>query len=382
MDGAMNSLGAPGRLGKRNRHFTPTVLFIRNTLTTNFEERASGYYVFGYDYLDDSAEGINFTPNRQIASGVAFGALPTGVKAAHPWQTLLFCPNPPSRSTTSLKVPTTTDHAGFGSPHDNLYLDFFWMPVVEPYAISEPFSTAGKVNMNYDIMPFRYIKRRTAVCAVLKNARVTALPPDFAKDQTTGNSDNYKGLNHCKYDFRYGVNLDTKTGSLTGFEQRFNPNPASGSTTGDVFRSAAEICDLYLVPATLAGATYHPNVPALPTYATISAWWNRMTLTGDNARENPYNDIYPRLTTKSNVYQVHYRVQLLRKARSTDPAVWDEDRDQTAGEQRGSVIFERYLDPGDRNMPDLASSTQFADPAYNVDRYYRHRVIERKQFAP
>ncbi len=36
-------------------------------------------------------------------------------------------------------------------------MDLFNMPTVEPYAISEPFSTAGKVNMNYQILPYTYI---------------------------------------------------------------------------------------------------------------------------------------------------------------------------------------------------------------------------------
>ena len=31
------------------------------------------------------------------------------------------------------------------------------MPVLEPYAISEPLSTAGKVNLNYPIAPFGYV---------------------------------------------------------------------------------------------------------------------------------------------------------------------------------------------------------------------------------
>ncbi len=33
------------------------------------------------------------------------------------------------------------------------------MPVVEPYPISEPLSTAGRINMNYQIVPFTYINR-------------------------------------------------------------------------------------------------------------------------------------------------------------------------------------------------------------------------------
>ncbi len=36
---------------------------------------------------------------------------------------------------------------------DYLLLDLFSMPVVEPYPISEPLSTAGRINMNYQIVP-------------------------------------------------------------------------------------------------------------------------------------------------------------------------------------------------------------------------------------
>lgn len=346
--------------------------FLRYPILASFKYNGGGYYSYGYDNSDDT--GTNFTPNRQIASPVMLGALPTGVKAARPWQTLLFSPNPASRQTSATANPTVQDHFGFGSPKDHLYLDWFWMPVAEPGAISEPFSTGGKINMNTEIYPFRYIKRRTGLHAVLKNTRITALPPDLAADKTLGNSDNYKGLNKSPYDFRYDINLDATTGTLRGFEMRFQ--------AGDVFRSASEVCDIFLVPSALKGAAYHPNAPAVPTYASSVLWWRKMTLTGDNARESPYNDIYPRLTTKSNVFQVHYKVQLLRKARSTDPAVWDEEKDQVAAEQRGSSIFERYIDPGDRNMPDMASASEFANPNYSLDRYYRLRVIQNRKFAP
>ena len=37
-------------------------------------------------------------------------------------------------------------------------------------------------------------------------------------------------------------------------------------------------------------------------------------LTGDNSRERIYATIYPRLTTKSNTYTVHMRVQNSRKS--------------------------------------------------------------------
>lgn len=368
---ALNSDGRPGDWETGMGIFGDGP-FLRFPILASFKYNGGGFYSYGYD--NSESVGTNFTPNRQVSSPVQFGALPTGVKAVKPWQTLLFCAVPASRQTAATAEPTAADHPGFGSPRDHLYLDWFWMPVAEPGGMSEPFSTGGKINMNTEIYPFRYIKRRTGLHAVLKNTRITAIPPDLAADRTVGNSDNYKGLNKCAYDFRYDINLDARTGTLRGFEQRFQ--------SGDVFRSASEICDISLVPAALRGASYHPNAPALPTYASSVLWWRRMSLTGDNARENPYNDIYPRLTTKSNVFQVHYRVQLLRKARSTDPAVWDEEKDQVAGEQRGSSIFERYIDPGDRNMPDMANAVEFANPSYSLDRYYRHRVVQTRRFAP
>ena len=46
-------------------------------------------------------------------------------------------------------------------------MDLFWMPEVEPYAISDCFSTAGKINMNYQIVPFTYITRNTALYCLI-----------------------------------------------------------------------------------------------------------------------------------------------------------------------------------------------------------------------
>ncbi len=99
-----------------------------------------------------------FSPNRQIPSSGMLGSLSTGVKAGVPWKTLLFRPQAshPSYSTT---IP------------DHLLTDLFWMPVVEPYAISEPFSTADKINMNYQIMPFGYIHWTTGMAAILRSEK-------------------------------------------------------------------------------------------------------------------------------------------------------------------------------------------------------------------
>ena len=124
-------------------------------------------YWFAYGGVntgDNVTEGVKYhTANRQISSSVMFGSLPTGMVSGNPWQTLLFRPTPPG-------------HPGAQEPPDHLLLDLFWMPVVEPYAISEPFSTAGKVNMNYQIVPFTYIERSTGMHAVLQNENILAVP--------------------------------------------------------------------------------------------------------------------------------------------------------------------------------------------------------------
>jgi hypothetical protein len=117
------------------------------------------------------------------------------------------------------------------------------------------------------------------------------------------------------------------------------------------------------------------------------SWWNGdpqqpddgMKLTGDNTRESPYNQLYPRLTTRSNVFQVHYRVQALKKARSTPVTVWDEKKDRVGAEQRGSVVLERYIDPNDAALPDFVANPD-ADGA--LDDHYRFRIIRSKIFAP
>jgi len=286
--------------------------------------------------------GASFSPNRQVSSAVMFGSLPSGVVGRKPWQTLLFCKNPAAGS----------QHPGFSLPRDHLLLDLFTMPIVEPYAISEPFSTAGKVNLNYQIAPFTYITRSTALRGVMKSTMLTAIPTS---------STNYKSGAGATL-FRKEIDMDE---TLLGFEQRFKTD--SGNTYSaekGMFRSASEICDMYLVPK---GAKL----------ANMSNWWNDYRYTGDNARENPYGHIYPRVTTKSNVFTVHMRVQVLRKRTTTDSAKWEEGTDAVLSEHRGSTVIERYIDPGDPNLPDFA-----AKPAVSMDDYYKFRIVSTKKFAP
>lgn len=353
----------------------------------------------------DKETGATYSPNRQIASAVQFGSLPTGLDiksvttagSVRPWQTLLFCPNPASRSTKALEEPDAKDHPGFGVPRDHLLLDLFWMPITEPYAISEPLSTAGKINLNTQIVPFTNIERSTGVRAVLKSARVTAITPDSAGGPGTGvdtssggsgrpyvksGADVYKQSDAStthRNELRYAVNADA---TMSGIRERFN--------RWDIYRSASEICEIFLVPKRLAGKTYG-NAKEPPTeYKDMMEWWNgsltdlsrvdAMELTGDNSREMPYNHIYPRLTTQSNTYTVHYRVQTLKKARSNAPDTWEEGKDTVLSEFRGSTTLERYLDPNDKEM----GPAQIGSGTFNIswDTFYRVRIIQRNQFVP
>jgi uncharacterized protein (TIGR02600 family) len=401
-----------------------------------------GFYTTGGNSAIPEEQGTSYSPNRQISSAVAFGSLPTGIDPSNPdvigtgaqsnggirpWQTLLFCANPaasytPTGNTVAALTGAVGQHPGFGTPvnppastspyypsttypqpppykvpPDSAFLDFFTMPIVEPYAISEPFSTAGKVNMNYQIVPFTYLTRDTAVRAVLKSTRMIAIPQTeagvVAAYNTTGGSPCYKigwadppGPSH---DYRYTLNPDELVGTLQGFQQRFN--------SGDIFRSAAEICSLYLVPqyqvnsaSVGSGETVNTTIPppgdtsyGTPTYATMSTWWKNYTLTGDNAREEPYGQIYPRLTTKSNSYTVHVITQTLKKAPTTSATQFVDGVDQVTSEYRGSYIVQRYLDPNSDSLVEADNKTPGSetDPNSMVGPY-KFRVVATKRFAP
>jgi uncharacterized protein (TIGR02600 family) len=314
-----------------------------------------------------------FSPNRQIPSPMMFGSIPTGVQRMLPWQTLLFNPH-----------PENTNHPGFGTPQsgppytlppDHLIADLFWMPVVEPYAISTPMATSGKINMNYQIMPFGtgktpYITRATGIYAVLRATKFLAIP--------TGDASTYKPFNYSSHNptvsnLRRSIDVPK---TLADFKTKFDNN--------DIFRSATQICEVNLVP------------PDVPSAANMAGFWNAQSLTGltgDNLREKPYADLYSRLTTKSNVFTVHVRAQSLKKALAPTAASgwdqWDEKKDAVLGECRESAIIERYIDqnigvddfadPKNFNytldhFPDVKNAGQFKS-------FYKFRTISTKQIG-
>lgn len=315
--------------------------------------------------IEDTGQSF-FTPNRQLPSVAMIGSLPTGVRANKPWQTLLFRPD----------RETGPGHPGAksGQPPDHLWLDLFHLPIVEPYAISEPFATAGKVNLNYVIAPFgyakggegsnpntanrrSYIRRDTALRGALKSTFMMAVPTGQAEGAHA------EGPLGVTIQFRWPLDLDR---TLETLETRLN------KPGGVLFRSASEICDIDLFPNGLSVSDWQ------------TFWDTSYAQTGDNMRERPYAHIYPRLTTKSNVYTVYMRCQTIRKAPGGTASVFDPLKDQVTSEYRGSATIERYVDPNDENLAPggKVNPAGYDERADRVDPYYRYRVIATKQFSP
>jgi len=302
-----------------------------------------------------------FTPNRIVSSPGMLGSLPTGVLEGVSWRTPLLRP----------QADRPQDPPG---PKDHLLMDLFSMPVVEPYAIGEPFSTDGKVNMNYQIVPFTYITRNTGVRAVLGSELLTRVPKAAAANQSGS-------FEHTLYKptiatgpgptavaaggttiARLPLNLSETDGSLRQFREKF--------ASWDLFRSPSEICDIYLVPEGYSWAS---------DAAADAAWYgDDFALVGDNVRERPYANIYPRLTTKSNTFTVYYTVQTLKNPPGNNPETWTESRGVVTGELRGATTLERFLDPADRNIPDYATTPN----APGLDTFYQWRVLSSSTFAP
>ena len=306
-------------------------------------------------YLDGSGQFLGvasgfFSPNRLVPSAGIMGSLPSGVMSQTPWQTLLFRPAPLTSST----------HPGLNNPPDYLLLDLFNMPVVEPYAISEPLSTAGRVNMNYQILPFTYIKRSTALRAALHTEWMMTIPTANGGSKTAGATPTSV--------YRRPLNLDTNTGTLRGFENRFGNN--------DIFRSAAEICSIPLVPTNSTWTSVND--------ISTTGFWRTNSGTGDNSKERPYARIYPKLTTNSNTYTVHYRVEVLKKSpNSPTQTTWADGTDKVISTYRGSTTIERYVNPRDTALPDYASITTLPPTGANaLPNFYKFRILGERQFNP
>jgi len=298
------------------------------------------------------------TPNALVSSPVIFGSLPAGINPAapaqsEPWRTLLFCPYPAANTSS---VPYAL-HPGSATPPDHLILDNFWMPVVEPYAISTCMATAGKINLNDQIAPFTYLHRNTALHALLSDLRIPAIP--------TQEANAYKSSGTALTGIWNAVD---ENATIAQIENKLTNN------SGDAYLSESEICAVPLVPQGVVPS----ETSVTGAQSLLESFWNVTTappsggLTGDNLRELPYAQLYGRLTTRSNSYTVHIRVQVLQKLRG-DPNqnVWNEGVDLVQGDWRGSYEIERYLDP--------AASAPVAGTPLGP---YKFRILSSRQFAP
>jgi hypothetical protein len=157
-----------------------------------------------------------------------------------------------------------------------------------------------------------------------------------------------------------------ETATIAQIENRF------ANESADAYLSESEICSVPLVPQ----GTGSTSVAATKT--ALDAFWNGSQgggrLTGDNLRELPYAQLYSRLTTRSNSYTVHVRVQVLQKL-PNDPNqnVWNEGVDLVKGDWRGSYEIERYLDP--------AATAPKAGQPFAVGSY-KFRIVSSRRFAP
>jgi uncharacterized protein (TIGR02600 family) len=335
---------------------------------------------------------IFFSPNRQMPSPVLFGSLlarPTDTHPARGWETLAFCPN-----TVGERHPGNTGPNNTPTLHDHLLLDLFTMPFVEPYLISEPLSTAGRVNLNYQIAPFPYIKRSTALRAAMASLRVTAVKTSLFNN-SSGNYKtglNGKPLSNPADNPRFRIDRDETLKAFDSYFSHYKTTPDEG-----LFKAPSQICERFLYPVgpgvapKFKAPTYEPdtayNPPGGPSgESDIINFWRTRTLTGDNVREKPYADLYPRVTTKSNTYTVHMRVQTLRQVGgpTSDFTKWREGVDEVLGEFRGATTIERYIDPSDPRLVSKLDDANLNSPAASpsLEDIYRFRVVKTKRFNP
>lgn len=277
--------------------------------------------------------GALFSPQRMLPSAVMFGSLPTGVVSHVPWQTLLFRPH--------------AAHYGAQSPPDHLLLDLFWQPVLDPEPHSRAFETEGKVNLNHRIYPFTWIRRATALHALLKAETLMAIPDEDSRTYKSGE----------KQDARYRHFIDA-AGTIRLWD-------AAAAEAGRPFLVPSEICAHYLVPE---GRN--------PSRQAMEDFWKTHRLTGDNTKERPYANLYPRLTTRSNVFRVHFIAQSLRKAASAPADRWVTGTDIVAGTVRGSALLRRSLEESSPGIPDYAAPAPDGGklPAQRMESFMRWSV--------
>jgi uncharacterized protein (TIGR02600 family) len=268
------------------------------------------------------------------------------------------------------------------------------MPVVEPYSISEPFSTKGTINLNQQIFPFMYIERTTALHALLRGERMAAIPNEAAERYKNVNPTTGEPAGTQDATYRHFINAKETVKQIIkryneGFDSDNSP-PGGNKLAFNCFRSASEICEIWLVPENTSpidnSRTLSTVIGQMNASGNVTGFWADHKLTGDNLRERPYANLYPRTTVRSNVFKLHLVAQTLQKAISQDPKKFDSVKDSITAEWRGSCIIERSIDPRDPKLnnvdyTNLNASTIDPRTTPRLDTYYTYRVTEVKQLT-
>ena len=281
---------------------------------------------------------------------------------------------------------------------------------------------AGRINLNYQIMPFTNIRRATALHAVLKGEFMTAIPlnddVNKSKEFINRGGSNRSDWTGGKGDYTWGesgtgdkkfwhrpINVNATLGQ---FDLKFKFGATSSSHSplvyNGLFRTASQICEMHLIPDISGGISVGESgtsslnaikpsqsddpltaqISPLTTVETqMSTFWQSHASTGDNTRERPYANIYPRVTTRSNTFRVHVRAQMIRKARSVAVNTFDPDKDAVVSEYRGSSVVERFIDPNstENPLPDYGASPN-PQSLIPLEAFYRFRTLESKRFSP
>jgi uncharacterized protein (TIGR02600 family) len=379
---------------------------------------------FTVNYASWTGGSAYFSPNRQVSSPGMFGSLPTGVfgsattsgsQSRQGWRTLLFRPSTwKSGSPMADRHPgapaslrwSNPSNEGFqsislggGNPADHLLMEYYWMPVVEPYAISQPGSTGGKINLNYQLAPFRHIRRATALAAAMKSEFIHSIPlQDGANHNVyppgvTQHSDFWKESDNAAKGNKFWHRQIDVDATLKLFDERL--------ASGMLFLYPSQICEMPLLPVKggyLGASVAEKNRDSLPgsppaAWATsitdhynpdnpagYLAFWNANASTAENLREKPYTNLYPKLTTRSNTFQVYVRSQIIKKARSSDPKKFNPDLDTITSEYRGSALIERYLDADHPNLITKDYALGGITSHEPLDHYHRFRVLNYTRF--
>lgn len=355
-----------------------------------FYQTRNAYFLDSF--LQMPSKNAFFTPNRMMVGPGMFGSLPTAVFGGNnptaqtdgvPWQTLLFRPD-------------VNGHAGALPPADHNILDLFWMPVVEPYAISDSFSTAGKININFQMVPFTHITRATAMHAALKGELVTALSVNDGtqgKRTSQGNTLAYKSFKDASTSPQtFWSETDTMNWhrqiqineTIRHMQERLNAAATVAPAKQGLFRTASQICEVHLIPQTFGSEQPLTGLNYSNLQSTMNSFWTANGVTGDNTRERPYANLYQKVTTRSNTFRVHFVAQTIRKARSVAADQIDESKDNVTAEYRGSALLERFLDFTNKRSTDYTDYAALPSPfsAPSLESEYRYRVLEMKQFLP